>query len=403
MSRAVLLTLGRLPKGLELARALHAAGCKVYVADPFGVHLSKPSRSVTKACKVTAPNEDQQQFLADILGLVERYGIDLIIPVSEEAVHVALLADLLPPSTELFCAPPAQMLQLHDKYAFIAAANKIGLPAPLTMRADDSAVEDFTRQNDYVLKPALGCSGAGLRLASHGEPLTAAERQASNIVQHRIHGDEVSTFSVARDGKVLGTCVYKGRIFAGTVATSFQRLTGVTDVEQWIKRFVAAQNYSGPIAFDFIVGAPGSAMPIECNPRLTSGIHFMQHADLAKAVLGAALPHPIRFKAAMTMQEGHTTLTKAYAALPNLKEFITRVGLVLSTRDVVWAWSDPLPFLLMTPMSWPVLKQVMFQGASFGEAATHDIEWHPDAQTIEAMRGLPEEGAAGPIPARAAG
>jgi hypothetical protein len=271
------------------------------------------------------------------------------------------------------------------------------------MRANDPAVDDFTRQNDFVLKPALGCSGTGLRLASQGEALTAAERQASNIVQHRIHGDEVSTFSVARDGEVLGTCVYKGRIFAGTVATSFQRLTGMQDVEQWIKQFVAAQNYSGSIAFDFIVSAPGSAMPIECNPRLTSGIHFMQHDDLAKAVLGAAVPHPIRFKAAMTMQEGHTTLTKAYAALPNVKEFIRRVGLVLSARDVLWAWRDPLPFLLMTPMSWPVLKQVIFQRASFGEAATHDIEWHPDAKSIEAMRELPQESAAPPYPARAAG
>ena len=212
----------------------------------------------------------------------------------------------------------------------------------------------------------------------------------------------MSTFSVARDGKVLGTCVYKGRIFAGTVATSFQRIAGMQDVEQWIKRFVAAQNYSGPIAFDFIVSAPGSALPIECNPRLTSGIHFMQHDDLAKAVLGAAMPRPIRFKAAMTMQEGHTTLTKAYAALPNVKEFIRRVGLVLSTHDVLWAWRDPLPFLLMTPMSWPVLKQVIFQRASFGEAATHDIEWHPDAKSIEAMRELPQESAAA-YPARAAG
>lgn len=403
MSCAVLLTLGRLPKGLELARALHAAGCKVYIADPFGLHLSKPSRCVTKACKVTAPNDNQQQFLADILALVERYGIDLIIPVSEEAVHVALLAELLPAGTELFCAPPAQMLQLHDKYEFIASAHTIGLPAPKTMRADDPAVEDFTRQNDYVLKPALGCSGAGLKLASKGDALSVAERQASNIVQHRIHGDEVSTFSVARDGKVLGTCVYKGRIFAGTVATCFERLTGVTDVEQWIKRFVAAQNYSGPIAFDFILSGSQSAMPIECNPRLTSGIHFMQHDDLAKAVLGAALPHPIRFKDAMTLQEGHTTLTKAYAALPNVKEFLRRVGLVLRTRDVLWAGGDPLPFLLMTPMSWPVLKRVLLQGASFGEAATHDIEWHPDAQSIQAMRGHRSGGGAPPYRAPAAG
>jgi len=31
----------------------------------------------------------------------------------------------------------------------------------------------------------------------------------------------------------------------------------------------------------------------------------------------------------------------------------------------------------MTPMSWPVLKQVIFQGRSFGDAATLDIQWYP--------------------------
>ena len=46
--KTVLLTLGRLPKALELARALRAAGARVLVAEPFAKHLTGTSRAVER-------------------------------------------------------------------------------------------------------------------------------------------------------------------------------------------------------------------------------------------------------------------------------------------------------------------------------------------------------------------
>lgn len=378
MSFKVLLTLGRLPKGLEVARCLSAAGCSVYVADPFGSHLSKSSRAVEKSFRIAAPNDNQEGFLGDILEIVARHQIDLIIPVSEEAIHVAQLDGRLPAGTTLFCAPPAQLMRLHDKYAFIEAVRKAGLLAPETYRGDERGARALAARNDYVIKPALGCSGSGLRLARKGEPLSAEEQVSANVVQQRVDGDEVSTFTLARDGEVLGTAVYRGLIFAGTVATCFERLAGMEAVEAWIAKFVKSEGYSGVIAFDFMIDATGAAYPIECNPRLTSGVHFLQHDDLAKAFLGGVLTQPLRFKPERRFQEGHTSLTKAYSALFQPRTLLKRLALVFTTRDVLWSWRDPLPFILMTPMSWPVLSQVLFHGVSFGEAATRDIEWRAD-------------------------
>lgn len=384
MSVRVLVTLGRLPKGLEVARCLRGAGCTVFVADPFGSHLSKPSRAVEKSFKVTAPNDSQEGFLSDLLKLVKRFHIDLIIPVSEEAIHVAGLAGRLPPETHLFCPPPPKLMRLHDKFSFIEAVREAGLLAPKTFRGDDPAAQALSEKEGYVVKPALGCSGNGLRLANKGEPLLPTEQIHQNVVQQRIDGQEVSTFSIARGGKVLGTVVYKGLIFAGTVATNFARLCDQEAIETWIEAFVKAEQYSGVIAFDFMIDkTTGAAYPIECNPRLTSGIHFLQHRDLAKAFLREPLDHAMRFKPESRFQEGHTSLTKAYSALLRPRTFFNRLALVLTTRDVLWSWRDPLPFFLMTPMSWPVLRQVLFKGASFGEAATKDIEWLPPADKKE--------------------
>lgn len=375
LPQKVLLTLGRLPKGLELARCLHRAGCDVYIADPFGTHLSKPSRAVKRSFRVAAPNSDEAAFSRDILQIVAACGIDLIIPVSEEVLHVAQLADRLPEGTRLLAAPFERMLRVHDKHAVMKTVRAAGLQAPETHHADMAEAAALAARSDYVVKPVFGCSGAGLRFGAKGAPLFPAEKHPGNIVQSRIRGREVSSLTLVRDGKVLGSVLYQGLVFAGTVATCFERVQDAPEAEAWIERYVAAQGWTGFIAFDFMIDSSGMPWPLECNPRLTSGVHFFDHGDLAAALLDGDLPAPVRYKPQTRFQEGHTTLTKAYSRIRHPKEFLRRLKLVFGTRDVLWSWADPAPFLLMTPMSWPVLSQVLFGGTAFGEAATRDIEW----------------------------
>jgi hypothetical protein len=59
------------------------------------------------------------------------------------------------------------------------------------------------------------------------------------------------------------------------------------------------------------------------------------------------------------------------------REFFRRLKAFLTSQDVLFRINDPLPFFLFTPMSWPVLRQAMFEKISLGEAATRDIIWVP--------------------------
>ena len=238
MSHNILLTLGRLPKGLELARCLSGAGCTVYVADPLGTHLSKPSRAVKKSIKVAAPRNECDRFLSDLLGIIDQYAIDLVIPVSEEAPFVAELHGRVPDHVDVLCAQPPQLLRLHDKYAFAMAVRAAGLTAPDTFRANDPDALALMARADTVLKPVSGCSGSGLRFLKQGASLARAERNPGTIVQRRINGREVSTLSFVRSGNVLGTVVYEGLVFAGTVATAFRRVTDAPAIERWIESYV---------------------------------------------------------------------------------------------------------------------------------------------------------------------
>ena len=91
VDRTVLLTLGRLPKALEVARALHAAGCRVVVAEPFRRHLTGASRQVARSVQVTSPVIDREAYLGELTALAVAEGVSLILPVSEEILHVSLL------------------------------------------------------------------------------------------------------------------------------------------------------------------------------------------------------------------------------------------------------------------------------------------------------------------------
>ncbi|MEL7487118.1 MAG: ATP-grasp domain-containing protein [Pseudomonadota bacterium] len=385
MKRAVLLTLGRLPKGLELARCFHSAGCEVYVADPFSLHLSKPSRAVKETFKVTAPNVDRDQFGADILKIVDDRNIDIVAPVSEEALYVAALAPRLPAGTTLLTAPLERLVRVHDKFSFIETVREAGLRAPTTERASSDAAGRLLEQSDAVVKPVLGCSGAGLTFLSRGATIPETVRGEDFIVQKRVRGREISSLSFVRNGVLQAHVLYRGRVFAGTTAACFERVDDAPDADAWIKTFVAHHDWSGFVAFDFIVDEDGAAWPLECNPRLTSGVHFFDHEDLATLLLDVTSVRQCRMKSQTRFQEGHTCLTKAYAHILQPRAYFDRLKLLFSTQDVLWAPGDRAPFVLMTPMSWPILSQVMFKGASFGEAATRDIEWRPDQAAPSAI------------------
>ncbi|MEE4279200.1 MAG: ATP-grasp domain-containing protein [Halieaceae bacterium] len=369
----VLLTLGRLPKALALVRACHAAGCRVLVADPFRWHLCRPSRDVDRCFRVSAPNDPNGDYIGDLLRIVDEEKVDIVLPVSEEALHVVRVADALPPGVRLWTARREQLGLLHDKLSFVERVNELGLAAPASAAGGSAEATAIAAAQDFVVKPRHSCSGIGLRLARAGEPL--GELDARSIVQARVDGDHLSSLSLVHDGREIVTIVYRGRVFAGTVAICFERVDDAGVVEDWVSAFLRDSDYSGFIAFDFIVDANGRAQAIECNPRVTSGVHFLDAAALGQALLDPASCTGVPHAEAVRQQWAYSTLTETYASLLRPREFLRRFGELRRARDVVWSARDPMPFLLMTPMSWEILWPAMTSKLTLGEATQRDIAW----------------------------
>ncbi len=375
---AVLLTLGRLPKALELARGLSAAGCRVVIAEPFARHVCKPSRAVSRSVQVTAPNTDPEGYLRDLLKVVEEEGISAIIPVSEEELHVLRLENRLPPGVRILSAPLETIRQLHDKLAFACLARELGLTAPQTLEWGDRDLSTFCANDDFVVKPRNSCSGLGVAIHRRGPVPPRESLPTGAIFQAFVPGRHVSTFTLAHEGRERVTVAYEGTVFAGTVAVCFRRIDGLAAVDEWVREFVSRTRHNGFISFDFIVDADGRAMAIECNPRLTSGIHFVEPDSLARALLDPDGSGNVQMRSGTKFQQGYSTLTEAYSNFLRPRRFMAQMREMFAARDVVWSARDPLPFLLMTPMSWDILRPAMLGQMSMGEAAMRDIAWFDD-------------------------
>lgn len=371
----VLLTLGRLPKALDLARGFSKAGCRVLVAEPYGWTLAGASRHVAREFRVPPPSAGKAAYLEALAEIVRRESVDLVVPVSEETMHVSHLAGMLPEGIRLFTMAPEKVLALHDKARFVKAASEMGMAVPHSAPLGSAEAEDLRRTGPVVVKPVFSCSGNGLQILRGREPLPPADPAAPAVVQRFVEGREHSTCSIAQDGRVVATMVYRGAVMSGSVAVAFERVD-VPAIDAWVSQFVAEMRWSGFISFDFIIDAAGVPHAIECNPRATSGVHFWEDEDIARAVLETGWQGPARVRRQRTLQQFYACLTETQAAMLRGKGFLPSLKSLITTRDVSWDWRDPWPFTSMILTSWPIIWQSITKGARFGEVATRDVGWY---------------------------
>ncbi len=364
MSRTVLLTLGRLPKALDVARSFAAAGWRVVVAEPHGWTLTGASRAVAASHKLTAPAVSKQRYMQELADVVAREGVDLVVPISEETMHVAHLS-----GARLFTMPPDEVLRVYHKRGFIEVAQSLGLAVPESFALGSAEADALAAQADFITKPVHSCSGLGVRYFGAGDAPPTAD--VETILQRRVAGAVISSCAIAQGGLVVGNVLYRGSQFSGSVAIAFERIEH-PGTEEWIARFVAGTGWTGFISFDFILDADGVPWGIECNPRLTSGVHFFETADIAPAVLEG---RPPRFRAERELQQFYSTLTELR---PFRAGYFARLRRLGSMPDATWLWRDPWPFLSMTGTAWPIIREAARRKSTFGEVATLDVGWYED-------------------------
>ena len=378
----ILLTGGRAPVTLDLARAFHRAGHVVYVAESLRGHLTEPSAAIKAHFEVPAPRQEPEAFLAALRSIIEAYQIELLIPTCEEVFHIAKGLNTLP--CRVFTEPLARLNGYHNKWKFVVKAGECDLRVPESMLVtrQDDLLYAYAHWRGLVLKPVYSRFAARtlilppLKDAMATLTFDSLTNQEPWIAQEYIEGEQFCSYSVCQNGRILAHAVYPTAFTAGQGATIAFQSVQHDAIYEWVRTFVEYYKVTGQMAFDFVQTADGNVVALECNPRATSGAHLLtSNPRFVESFFNSELE-------CITPYEGTSRMLGTAMLTYGLPTSLLngRFGAWLKTfshsDDVLLDFRDPLPFLLQ----WrSILSYVLLgrkQGISALEASTFDIEWN---------------------------
>ncbi|MEV0581590.1 hypothetical protein [Nonomuraea sp. NPDC050310] len=353
----VLITGGRAPVALDLARKFAACGSRVLVAESAPADLCRRSKAVAATFRVPPPNRAPGAFAEALAGIAKREAVDLLVPTCEEIFWVARALDVLEPHCRVLAEPLERLRGLHSKWEFVRQAEAFGLPVPRTVRGAGLRLP-------YVVKPVFSRFATKVRVVTAEEPAP----DEAWVAQELLTGRQVCTYSVAAAGRLVAHAAYEVEFTASGACVNFAPIDD-HPIEQWVTKFLEKSGFTGQIAFDFIDG-----LPLECNPRATSGIHLFG-PELAEVLYGCAtgvLPgQPLR-----PDPERRAMLGLAMLGFGLGQHGLARWWRVLrESADVIAVPGDRGPFRSQLDVLWHTWLRSLWTRRSMIECSTYDIQW----------------------------
>ena len=372
----------RAPVCLEWARAFHAVGARVTVADSVAWPLARASRAVDRYVRLPEPRYASNAWLDAIASEVARGGIDVVLPTCEEVFYLSHGMSRLPASCRVFTSDISLLRTLHHKGHFARLTEGWPVAAPetrlLETRADVAALEG--EAEGWVFKPAYSRFAAATLIAPSPARLRKLRPAPTEpwVAQRFVRGREHCSFSVFVDGRPTITAAYHPRYRVGRGSGILFEPTSPPQLPEFLERFGAKTGYTGQAGFDFIEDEYGRLHVLECNPRATSGVHLLggRPHDLVGALTGTS-----DASNAQTNRPQMLALAMLFFAAP--RALINGAGArrafaqaYAGADDVMTRDGDLGPLFAQVPVFAEILLRAVRRRCSLLAAATADIEWN---------------------------
>lgn len=391
-TKKVLVTGGRAPVTLDLVRQLHATGYRIFVAESLPYHLCKTSNKVEKCFQVPSPNQRPQQYIDELVAIIEQEQIDHLLPTCEEIFTIATGLERFPTSCQVWSEPIQRLDQFHNKWRFIQLAKEYGWKTPQTWLIRSKAeltkrLQQVHTEQSWILKPVYSrFSSQVIRLDHPLSPLyqsCSVSEQSPWLLQEMISGRQICTYSFVVDGNTLAYAAYPTLFTAGEGASiSFQPYENQRLQEQ-VEQFVASHRLTGQFAFDWIETAENEWVPIECNPRSTSGIHLLASTADWRMILGdAKREEDVCFTPSNDAHSmiGLAMLTYGLASVRSFSDLRRWLHVFVSSKDILFRLNDLGPFFDQFRMLTYLYAKSRKLNISITASSTYDIEWNGDIQ-----------------------
>lgn len=349
--KTVLITGARAPATLHLCRLFHNAGHTVIIADSIPYPLSKVSKSTDYFYEIPSPKWKTNESIRALLSIIQRHNVDLLIPTCEEVFYISKYREELSAFCHVLVDDFQKLSLLHNKWEFIQFVANLGWQVPATYRINNeeaisSMMHKTPAHTPFVRKPIFSRFSDKVEFITKEDALKESMIDKSNyIMQEFIRGTQHCSYSIAQSGKVLAHSTYKTEFAAGLGATIAFKHMNHPKIDQFVTHIVKELNFSGQIAFDFIVTEDGDAIPIECNPRTTSGLHLFDEEILPaffhETVNNTLIPRP--------NSECAIRLAMLLYGFPYLKSKQKRkrwLKVLCSYPDIVYRHNDWKPFFI---------------------------------------------------------
>lgn len=381
MARRVLITGARAAVALDTARDFADAGWEVHLADSVPSRMARWSALRAQHHAYPAPRQRPSDFAAGVERLADAHQIDRIVPTCEEVYWLAAqpLREAL--GDRLFAPDLATLRSLHDKFAFAQTAQGWGLNAPESRPIDtqDDLAELADASSEWVFKPRFSRFGESALIGPEAKALRSIRPtpEAPWLAQRLIRGDEACFHAAAYHGRLVAFAAYRspwrlkggaGYAFEPTPKEESEALRAIAQT------LASKAGIHGQFACDVMRDEAGSHWLLECNPRATSGAHFLTGGgDFARAV-GDGIPMPA--KASGSLHLGPAMLVFGLPQALFGGQWTAWREQWRAGRDVIARPSDRQPLAGALVDAARFMLSGVWHGVSTNAATTRDIEWN---------------------------
>ena len=378
----VLLLGARAPVAADHARRFAHQGWTVHVADSVSCRISGWSRAVRSATPLAPPRYDPAGFVVGLAGAIRRHGIDLVVPNCEEVFYLSRYRHLLPASCRVLADDFDKLRALHSKWEFLQLAKACGgNPPPAARIRTLGEARDWAGGAPVVLKPEFSRFGVHVRLYPDGIPpdAPALADQGHWVVQHYRRGQELCSYGVADQGRLVAHVVYAAKYRLDRSSSYYFVHHASPRIGQFVTQVVARLGFTGQIAFDWIDGGGDTPSVIECNPRATSGVHLFGRDDALPAALDGTAGAPVLPPAGRPRMLAPVMASAGLAHALAQGRFGTWRRDYLAADDVVGVASDrrPLAGAIADLGAYGIVS--LRQRCTLREASCRDIQWDGEA------------------------
>lgn len=287
----IAITGARAPVALHLARLLIEAGHYVTLVDHLKHPLAAASRLHLSYCRIPAFSEDTEAADDALHDIILKQGISFVIPTCEEVLHLGALWKRKPPKATLFAPKLAELIQFHHKYNFIRLCDNLGLSTPRTnlVTTTQELSTHFQDAHDLVFKPVWSRFGSQVLIRPRARKIQQVRPTLKNpwVAQEYIDGTELCVYAIARAGRLIALSTYRSLVRAGPGAAICFAPENSKPLRGFVEKIISATAWTGQVSFDVMRTQDGSFLPLECNPRATSGLHFFSDsAAFSRAIFG---------------------------------------------------------------------------------------------------------------------